>query len=143
MRSLLHLLSILLALPGIALAGMFLVLGHAIATQSLFGFFGELLAVALWLIPWGLIGIAVAVIALIAGGLLPRCRRFAAAVVALLTIASSAVVFKLSAVAAAPGQLAFFVPAWVAVAISVWLAVTEKAPRRPAAALVRGTGRSC
>lgn len=43
MRTLLHLLSVALALPCLALAAAFFVLGRAIAAQSLPGFFGILL----------------------------------------------------------------------------------------------------
>lgn len=129
MRALLHVASILLALPGIALAGLFLILGHAIATHSLPGFFGELLAAALWLIPWGIITIAVVLLALVLGGLSSRLRPIAAASVALVTIASNAVLlFMLTRNDADPEQFTFFAPAVIATGLSVWLALTE--PRR-------------
>jgi len=127
MRALLHLTSVVLMLPGVALAGMFLILGHAIATQSLIGFLGELLAAALWLIPWGLLAACSALLLLILGGLSPRYRWIAGVCVALLAVASTAVVLVLSAshTNLSAGQLLFFVPGLVAAAAGIWLAWTE------------------
>jgi len=131
MRPLLHLISILLVLPGVALAAAFLVLGHAIATASLFGFFGELLEVALWLIPWGILAAIAAMIALVSSGFSVRLRWFGALCVAAIAIGSSAVVFTLSARHDnfSAGQLLFFLPALIAAWIGFWLAATER-PRR-------------
>src|SRR4051794_27183573 len=115
MRSLMHLVSVLLVLPGVALAGMFLILGHAIATQSLIGFLGELLSVALWLIPWGLLAVCGALLLLMLGGLSSRYRWIAAGCVALLAAASTSVVLAISAshTKLSAGQLLFFVPALI------------------------------
>ena len=74
MKVLLHLLSIILVLPSVVLASAFAILGHAIATGSLLGFLGDLLAVALWLVPWGLLAVLVALLALVLGGLWVRFR---------------------------------------------------------------------
>jgi len=126
MKPLLHLLSIVLVLPGVALASAFVILGHAIATQSLLGFLGELLAVALWLVPWGLLAACAALLALVLGGLSARFRWLAALCVAILAIGSSVVVFALTAHAGfSTGQLWFFVPAVISASVGLWLAVTE------------------
>ena len=126
MRPLLHLLSVILVLPGVALAGVFCILGHAMATRSLPGFLGELLAVALWLVPWGLLAICVALIALVLGGLSARFRWLAAACVVVLAIGSTVVVFVLTAHSIfSADQLWFFVPAVVSASVGLWLTVTE------------------
>ena len=135
MRALLHLIAILLALPGIVLAAAFLALGQAIGAQSLPGFFGVLLELFVWLVPWGLLATLFAFLVLVLTGFSTRLRPFAAACVALLAVASSVVLLALTASHGnlAPGQLAFFIPALVAAAIGTWLAVSEwRAARAPA-----------
>jgi hypothetical protein len=127
MRAFLHLLSIVLVLPGVALAGAFLILGHAIAAGSLFGFLAQLLAVFLWLIPWGLLATLVALLALVIGGLSERYRWLAALCVAALAVLSTTVVLALTMANSnfSPGQLWFFLPAAVSAAVGAWLAVSE------------------
>lgn len=135
MRTLLHLLSILLALPGIALAVAFVALGHAIATGSLFDVIGQFLDVLVWLLPWGFLAICATLLALVAGGLSARFRWLAAACVAVLAISSTAVVFVLVGAHSnfSAGQLWFALPALLSAATSLWLAVTGR-PRRVRAA---------
>jgi len=130
-RPLAHVIGVLLVLPGAALAAAFLILGHAIASGSLTGFFGALLAVALWLIPWGFLATAVALVALLAAGFSPRYRWFGALCVAALAIGSSIVVSTRGAESSgfSAGQLLFFLPALLAAVIGLWLAVSER-PRR-------------
>ena len=126
MRSLLHLVSIILVLPGVALAGAFSILGHAIATQSLLGFLGELLAVFLWLVPWGLLVICVGLLALVLGGLSARFRWLAALCVVMLAIGSTVVAFVLTMHAGfSAEQLWFFIPAVISASLGLWLTVTE------------------
>ena len=135
MRALLHLIAILLALPGVVLAAAFLALGHAIAAQTLPGFFGVLLELFVWLVPWGLLASVLALLALVLAGFSARLRPFAAACVAFLAVASSVVLLVLTTSHGnfAPGQLAFFVPALAATAIGTWLAASEwRATRTPA-----------
>jgi len=128
MRPLLHLLSIILVLPGVAFAGVFIILGRAIATGSLLGFFRQLIAAALWLLPWGLLAAFVALLALVLGGLSNRFRWLAASCVAALAIASTAVVLVLTASRSnfSLEQLWFFVPALVSALLGLWLAITER-----------------
>ena len=137
MRPLLHLMSVVLVLPGVVLAAAILILGHAIATSSLFGFFGALLEVALWLIPWGILAAIAAVLALVASGFSVRFRWLAGIAVAAFAIGSSAVVLTLSARHDnfSAGQLMFFLPALIAASIGAWLAATE----RPRLRAVRAT----
>ena len=135
MRALLHLIAILLALPGIVLAAAFLALGHAIAAQSLPGFFGVLLELFVWLVPWGLLACVLAFLVLVLAGFSAQLRPFAAACVALLAVASSVALLALTTSHGnfEPAQLAFFVPGLAATAIGAWLAVSEpRAVRTPA-----------
>jgi hypothetical protein len=128
MRTLLYLSSVVLALPGIALAAAFLVLGSAIATHSLIGFLGVLLGTAVALLPWGLLAIAAALAALVLAGLSTRVRWLASLCVAALAIASSAVAIALIVAHGngSVGQLAFFVPGAVSAVTGIWLAVRER-----------------
>ena len=125
MRTLLYLLSLALALPGVALAAAFAVLGAGISTRSWLGFFGVLLDTAAWLLPWGLLACTGVLLALLLGGLTPRFRWLASLCVAALAIGSSLVVLWLSADNFSAGQWGFFVPAAVSVAISAWIAAHE------------------
>jgi len=130
----LHLFSLVLALPGVALAAAFLVLGRAIATQTLLGFFRALLDTAAWLLPWGLLACFVALVLLVAGGLSSRFRWLASSCVAVLAIGSSIVVLVLTSTHNnfSPGQLSFFAPAMISASVSIWLAVREWPRKKPA-----------
>ena len=128
MRSLLHLLSVMLVLPSVALASAFIILGRAIATQTLFGVIGQLLSDAVWLIPWGLL-VGFAVVLLIAlGGLFAQTRRTAGLCVAIRGIGSLAIsiALMLSHTKVMTGQLLFFVPAVAASSIGIWLACFDR-----------------
>jgi hypothetical protein len=132
MRPLLFLLSLILTLPGIALAAAFLILGSAISTQSWLGFFGVLLHAFVWLLPWGLLAILAAFIALLIAGLGSRFRWLASACVAGLAVGSSIVVGWTTA---AHGnfsleQLPFYIPAAVSAATCAWISIREW-PRQP------------
>ena len=128
MRPLLHLLSIILVLPSVILACGFIILGRAIATQSLLGVLGQLLADAAWIVPWGLLGACTAVLLLALGGFFAKTRRLAGLCVAVLGIGSAAIVLALtiSHSNASLGQLTFFVPAAVASCIGLWFAVVRR-----------------
>lgn len=127
MRALLHLLSVILVLPGVALAGAFLILGHAIASRSLPGFFGELVAAALWLIPWGVLGIGAALVLLLLAGASPRYRWLGGLCVLLLALGSTCVLLALTSAHAgiAAGDLWFHLPALAGAAIGAWLLSSE------------------
>lgn len=127
MRPFLYLLSLILALPGVGLAVAFLILGEAIATQSLPGFLGALLEMVVWLIPWGVLASLAALVALVIAGVTSRFRWLASACVAVLAIGSSIVVLAVTTIHDnfSPGQLPFFIPAVVSACIGIWLAVRE------------------
>ena len=124
MRSLLHLLSVILVLPSVALASALIILGRAIATQTLFGVIGQLLSDAVWLIPWGLLAGFVAVLLIAVGGLFVQTRRIAGLCVAILGIGSMTISIAMivSHSTFTTGQLLFFVPAVAASCIGIWLA---------------------
>jgi|GEM_PF-2213921 len=126
-RPLLHLLSLVLALPGIALAAAFLIFGKAIAAHSLLGFLGVLLDVFVWLLPWGLLACVVVLLALVVGGFSTRVRWLASSCVAALAVASSIVLLALTTTHDnfSPDQLPFFAPALVSATIGVWIAIRE------------------
>lgn len=127
MRPFLYFLSLVLALPGIGLAVAFLILGRAIATQSLPGFLGALLEITVWLIPWGLLAGLAAFVVLVIAGVTARFRWLASACVAVLAIGSSIVVLVLTTAHGnfSPGQLPFFIPAALSAFLGIWLAVRE------------------
>lgn len=74
MPSLSHVLSVIRVLPSVALASALIILGRAIATQSLLGVIGQLMHDAVWLIPWGLLVGVVAVLHIAVGGLMVQTR---------------------------------------------------------------------
>jgi hypothetical protein len=125
---LLHLLSIILVLPGIVLACAFIILGRAIATKSLLGLFGQLLTDAVWLIPWGVLAACAAVLLVALGGFFVQTRWLAGLCVAILGIGSIVIVLVLAISHShiSLGQLLFFVPAGVASGIGLWFAVVER-----------------
>ena len=135
MRTVLYLSSLFLAMPSVALAAAFLVLGNAISAHSLLGFLGVLLETALWLLPWGLLAIMGAFVALVLAGFAVRVRWLASLLVAALAIGSSAVAIGLIVTHGngSVGQLVFFSPAAVSAATGLWLAVREwpRASGRP------------
>lgn len=131
MRRLLYLLSFAFSLPSVVFAAAFLILDDAIAAGSLPGFFGALLEVVVWLLPWGLLAILAGFVALLLGGLSSRFRWLASVCVAILAIGASMVVLVLAANSGnfSPDQLSFFVPAAFSASASIWLAIREW-PRR-------------
>lgn len=128
MRALLFLLSFLLALPGVALAAIFLIIGNAIGTHSLFGFLAALLHTFVGLMPWGLLALLVAGSTLLIAGFSDRLRWLASVSVAALAVASSAVVLVMTIAHDNFGldQLPFHVPAALSAMIGIGLAWRER-----------------
>jgi len=126
-RPLLHLLSIILVLPSVILASAFVILSRAIAAQSLLGMFGQLLADAVWLFPWGLLAAGTAILLLALGGFFVQTRRMAAACVAILGVGSVVCILAITVRNSnfSWDQLPFFIPAILASCIALWLASTE------------------
>ena len=92
----LHVLATLLVAPYVALAILFLVIGHVTSRGSLWGFIDALLNHALWIVPWGIIGFAVGVIGISALGIIRETRAFAAALLCALAVAAPAVLVAIS-----------------------------------------------
>jgi hypothetical protein len=128
MRPLLHLLSVVFVLPGALLAAAFIILGRAIATQSLLGILGQLLSDALWIVPWGALGGLAAILLVAIGGFFARTRRMAGLCVATVGVGSAAVVLFLTIRYSTftPDQLTFFVPGILASCIGLWLAAFDR-----------------
>ena len=131
MRPLLHLVSLLLVVPGVLLAVAFIILGRAIATQSLLGLLGQLLADALWLVPWGVLAFGTTLLLIAVGGFFAQTRRFAGLCVAVLGIASVVVVLSMTIRHSnfSWDELPFYIPAVVASAIGLWLGVVDGGDR--------------
>ena len=132
MRPLLHLVNVVLVLPGVVLAVAFLALGSAISTHTWAGFFDVLLGTVAWLLPWGLLVFVVALILLVLGGLTTRFRGWASLCVALLAVGSGAIVLTDVAVHDnfSADQVLFFIPSLISAAIGLRLAARDRR-RRP------------
>src|SRR4029434_3667114 len=128
MRPLLHLLSVLLVLPGVIFAVAFIILGRAIATQSIIGVFGQLLADAVWVIPWGLLTSCAVVLLIALGGMFVQTRWLAGSCVAALGIISMGVLLALIVGHSnfSLDQLPFLLLGVVASVIVLWFLFTER-----------------
>ena len=126
MKPALHMLSIVLTLPRAALAFAFIVLDRAIATQSLLGLLGQLLADAAWIIPWGALGIGAGVLLIALGGLFVQIRWLAGLSVAIVALASAVALLTLGHSDPSLDDVPFFVPGLVAACIGLWFALTER-----------------
>ena len=110
MRAAMHLLATIALVPYLLLAGMFLLLGHALAGGTLASLFKALLAEALGLMPWGALAFVAAVIALAAIGCSERLRRFGNACLALLAAACVVVIVVMPSTPQGLGQWLFLAP---------------------------------
>ena len=128
LRSLLHLMSVALVLPVLALAAAFTALGRAIAAGSPLKLLDQVVNDAAWLIPWGALAICAALILITLGGLFMRTRWLAGLCVAILGIGSTAIVLVLTANNSEPSlaDVPCHVPGVIASAIGAWLAFTER-----------------
>ena len=135
MRPVLHLFSVALVLPILALASAFVILGRAIAAGSSPGVLDQLLDDAVWLIPWGLLGAGATLLIIALGGLFVRTRWLAGPFVAILGIGSTLTVIVLAHAHSDVSfdQVPFFVPGVVASCIGAWFTLTER-PRDSAPA---------
>ena len=94
MGAALHVLATLVVVPYVILAIGFLLLGHAIASGSLLSFFDRLLNHFLWIVPWGLIGFACAMMLVAIIGVIPGFRRIGALCLFALAGASLAIILN-------------------------------------------------
>jgi hypothetical protein len=122
LRPLLHILSVILLLPNLFFAIAFLLLGHAIAGATLWGFIDRLLTEAVWLVSWGIYAIAAAILALGVAGFFVQTSQVSAGVVALLAASATLVVVVLSSSSLSFGQWLFLLPGFVSLCVSAWLA---------------------
>lgn len=122
MRALLHVLATLVLVPYLVLAAGFLILGHMILSGSPWAMLDTLLAHALWIVPWGAIGFGVGIVALAIAGAVPRTRRPAAALLAVLAGGALAVLVLGDSSPLDVGAFVFLLPCIAALACGVWLA---------------------
>jgi len=136
MRGAIHLLCTLALLPYLALAAWFLILGDAIATGSLISLLGTLLSHALWLIPWGLLGITAGIVGVVALGMIDGVRWLGGLCLFVLAGACLVIVIAGSSPALGPGELLFLLPCFAILFFGAWLAVAELRMGRRARTLV-------
>ena len=130
MRGALHLLCTIVLLPYLMLAGWFLILGDAIAGGSLASFFTTLLAHALWLVPWGLLGFAAAIFGVMALGLIESVRWLGGICLFALATGCLLVVVGVDISGIDLGALIFLLPCFAVAFFGAWLAVVESRARR-------------
>jgi len=123
MLAALHVLATIVIVPYVVFACGIVILGHAISRRSLWSFFDTLLAHAVWIVPWGLIGFpcVMTVVALL--GVIPRFRFLGAVCLALLAGASLAVIVIGSTPSPDSSQWLFLAPCVFVLIVAVWLAI--------------------
>jgi hypothetical protein len=136
MRAALHLLCTITLLPYLLLAAWFLILGDAIAGGSLASFLATLLSHALWLMPWGLLGIAAGIIGLATLGMIESLRWLGGLCLFALAGACLFIVIAGNPSAIGPGELLFLLPCFAILIFGGWLAVAELRVRRRPGGLV-------
>ncbi len=125
MRVALYLLATLVLLPYVLLAIGFILLGHVLSGGTLLSLFDALLAAALWLIPWGLLAFAIAVLALLTLGLSDRLRWLGSLCLGLIACGCTATILLISSAPIETGQLLFMLPCILIVIFGAWLAYVE------------------
>ena len=133
MRGALHVLATIVLVPYIVLAFGFLVLGQAIATGSLLGFFETLLAHVAWLVPWGIIGFACGVCALAILGAMPRYRGLGALCLGAIAAICLVVIVVVSSAHIGGPELLFLLPCAAVLALGASTAVSEHRARQAVA----------
>jgi len=130
MRGALHLLCSIVLLPYLLLAAWFLILGDAIASGSLLSFFGTLLAHAVWLMPWGILGFGCGFLILCVIGVSDRLRWLGAACLFVLAGGCLLVIGQIDAVTSF-GQILFLLPCLGVLGCGAWLLAAELRSRQP------------
>jgi len=125
MRSALLVLGTIVLLPYIVLAFGFILLGQAIASGSLAAFFMTLLSQAVWLVPWGLIGIAGVIVLIAALGISARFRWLGAMCLCAIAAVCLAVILVGSTTRIGPPQLLFVLPCAAVLVFAAMVAVDE------------------
>ena len=123
MRIVTYLLATLLLLPYLLLAAGFLLIGQAVSGGTLWSFFDALLAAAVWLIPWGLLALALVFLAL---GIGDRFRWLGGVCLCVLASCSGAVILIMATATIEPGHLLFLLPHFLIAVFGAWLAFAER-----------------
>ena len=126
MHAALHVLATIVVVPYVVFACGIVILGHAISTRSLLSFFDTLLAHAVWIVPWGLIGFPCAMILVAVLGVIPGVRWLGAVCLCLLAGASLAVIVIGSTPRLESSQLLFLLPCALVLIVAAWLAVVTR-----------------
>lgn len=130
MRGALHVMGTLVLIPYVAFAAAFAMLGQAIARKSLFGFLDALLSQALWLMPWGLLGIIAAIVLVAGFGLSARLRWLGGVCLCLIAASCIAVLVVVSTSPTVLSEMLFLSPCIGVMIFGAWLAVVEWRARR-------------
>ncbi len=125
MRGALHVLGTIVLVPYVALAIGFALLGQAISGASLGDFLGTLLAQFLWLVPWGFIGLTLAIVLLALLGLSTRLRWLGGLCQCLIAASSIATLIVVTTSPIGVPELLFLLPCLVVLVFGAWLAVVE------------------
>jgi hypothetical protein len=126
MRVALYLLATVVLLPYVLLATGFILFGHILSGGTLLSLFDALLTAALWLIPWGVLALAIAFLALLALGLSDRLRWLGGLCLSAIACGCTATILLLSTTAIEPGQVLFMLPCMMIVVLGAWLAYAER-----------------
>lgn len=124
MRALLHIVATIATVPYILLATGFLLLGQLINSGSIIAFFDTLISQFTWVMPWGVIGFALALLLLATLGLFAQTRWLAGLLLCLLA-GSSLVIILFFDRAIDMGKLLFLLPCLLVVLFAAWLVRSE------------------
>jgi hypothetical protein len=133
MHALLHLVSVILLLPGLFLSIAVALFSRATAQKSLVDFFFKLLEEAGNLLQWGLLVVLALLVLIVGAGFSNRFRWLAGLVVASLAILSAALLIGLSSSPVTFDNMVFLFPGFISLSIGAWLAFIER-PRIHSAA---------
>jgi hypothetical protein len=120
MGAALHVLATLVVVPYVILAIGFVLLGHSIASGSLLSLFDRLLNHFLWIVPWGLIGFACAMLLVAVLGVVPGFRRIGALCLFALAGASLAIILFTNPSPPDASQMLFLLPCICVLVLAAW-----------------------
>ena len=126
MRPLLHVVSVLLMLPYLLLASLFLLIGRLAASRGLFGVLGTLIDEFIWLVPWGVLGFVATVLVLIGLGFSTRTLWLAGLCVGLLGTGTLLVLLLFPEGGLQEGQWLFLLPCVVSLGLGFWICLAER-----------------
>lgn len=129
MRELAHLISVVLVVPSLALASLFVALGHATSQSGFIRFILAALEAIVVLLPWLLV-CSVLLIVLAFLGFSQRHRWAAAIATGGIAVGATGVLLWMTGTVDW-ANATFHLPAAIALVISVWLATTEWPDAKP------------